>query len=86
MGLRVAGFIWIGGSLGFRFWRVFAREFFRDFSRKCRKAIGVGVRGKCERFLGNVKAKTSKRTFVLSCTGGGVCVVEKWIRLLVSLG
>lgn len=33
------------GSLGFRFWRVFAREFFRDFSRKCRKAIGVGVRG-----------------------------------------
>ena len=46
MGLRAAGFIWIGGgSLGFRFWRVFAREFFRDFSRKCRKAIGVGVRG-----------------------------------------
>lgn len=44
-GFRAAGFIWIGGSLGFRFWRVFAREFFRDFSRKCRKAIGVGVRG-----------------------------------------
>lgn len=44
-GFRAAGFIWIGGSLGFRFWRVFAREFFRDFSRKCRKAICVGVRG-----------------------------------------
>lgn len=45
MGLRAAGFIWIGGSLGFRFWCVSAREFFRDFSGKCRKAIGVGVRG-----------------------------------------
>lgn len=45
MGLRAAGFIWIGGSLGFRFWCVFAREFFRDSSVRCRKAIGVGVGG-----------------------------------------
>ena len=25
--LGATGFIWLGGSLGFRFWRVFAREF-----------------------------------------------------------
>lgn len=69
LGFRAAGFIWIGGSLGFRFWRVFAREFFRDFSRNCRKAISVGVRGCGERFISSIKAKTGKRTFVLFCTG-----------------
>lgn len=44
-GFRAAGFILLRGSLGFCFWRVFAREFFRDFSRKHRQAIGVGVSG-----------------------------------------
>ena len=35
-GFRAAGFILLRGSLGFRFWRVFARELFMDFRGKGR--------------------------------------------------
>lgn len=71
MGLRAAGFIWIGGSLGFRFWRVFAREFFRGFQREVPSSYRCRGRRQGERFLGRIKAKTGKRTFVLVCAGRG---------------